>query len=466
MNRIIFFSSLVFKSCFILLFLLFDLKIKSQNLISNPGFEKCELCGRFGNQGVEFNYLDGANNPVDWFGVTEGSSDIRSTLPYMGKRHGGFFSFGKFEYLGNVLTMPLEPGAEYQFSFWLEVEEAGSYSLDEIGVFIHKGLPHYSGLKYLGEKLTPNFTTPDGEYLPVNKYKQYSFNYKACGGEDHVIIGRFSNLGKNDTMFIGKGRPSSVYPYTYVDDVELIKIKNAADLLLPDLISLCKDEKIRIGIIPGYQMVKWSNGETGDSIELKSSDTKIYVEAKFDENCPAILDSVIIITKPNILDEVDLIPDTICLSENLKIQISNTNYSTYLWNTGKMDSILEVKDTGSYSVIAYSTCHEVRDKTVVVSDIPINNLFQFPNIFLPSEMENNKFAPIVLKDYLDKISNYKLSIFNRWGSVVFETNDIHQAWNADDKIAVDTYIYSVNCSLQNCNRNQNYNAKGTVTLIR
>lgn len=51
----------------------------------------------------------------------------------------------------------------------------------------------------------------------------------ACGGEDHVIVGRFKDLGRNDTLFVGTRRTGNIYTYTIIDDVELILTNPAPD---------------------------------------------------------------------------------------------------------------------------------------------------------------------------------------------------------------------------------------------
>ncbi len=339
---------------------------KSQNLISNPGFEKCDLCGRFGNSGVEFSYLNGANTPPDWFGATEGSSDIRETNPHTGKRHGGFYSFGKFEYLGNVLLKPLEPEAEYEFSFWLSTDPKNSYSLDEIGVYFQKGLPRYSVKSNLGALVTPQWTTPDGEFIPINNYKKFSFTYKACGGEDHIIIGRFKDFGKNDTMRTGNGDPNVVYPYTLVDDVELIKIKDGPDLL-PSTIALCPGEEIKVSVPNSYSEIIWSNGSKLNTTIITYSDKVVYVQVRNNPNCSFITDSVIVTRRPNTFDSVDLISNKrICLNSLNELDASNFNYQNYLWNTGDTTAKISISTSGTYIVMASKDCHEARDTIIVV----------------------------------------------------------------------------------------------------
>ena len=449
----------------VMLLIFSTLENSAQNLISNPGFEKCDLCGRFGNPGVEFSFLNGANNPVDWFGVTEGSSDIRSTYPYKGKRHGGFFSFGKFEYLGNVLNEPLQAGAEYKFSFWLAVELSGGYSLDEIGVYFQKSLPQYKGLPYLGKVLTPQFTTPDGEYLPSDKYKQYSFIYKACGGEDHLIIGRFTNLGKNDTLYIGQGKPTVVYPYTYVDDVELIKIKDAPNLL-EDQIEVCQNQVVRIGIAPGYFDVLWSTGAKTDSIDVNSNGGKIYVEVKLNDNCPPIRDSILIVFKPKVDDQANLIKeDTICFIKGKEIDVTNIDYNSYIWNNGSKVPKIIITEPGTYSVTASSNCNLSTDQVVIVGS-DLNKFIQFPNVFTPLSTENNKFAPIIQTNMLDSITSYHLRIYNRWGKKVFEIADPKLSWIPESNEPAETYFFQLEYEVLFCDEKKQNVVKGSVNLIR
>ncbi len=366
-------------------------QLLAQNLVTNPGFEKCDNCGRFGNSGVEFFFLNGANNPVDWFGVTDGSSDIRSTLAHSGKRHGGFFSFGKFEYLGNVLSQALEAGSEYQFSFWLGAEEASQYTLDEIGVFFHKGLPRYAGTSSLGKLIAPDLKTPDGVFLPSNNYKQFTFNYLACGGEDHIIIGRFNDLGKNDTMFIGSGKPTIVYPYTYVDDVELIKIHDAPDFL-SDTLFLCKNESKKIGIPSGYAMVRWSNGSLGDSTIVKGTDEKIIIEVNLNKSCVWIRDTMIII--PAELPKIDVLPEKIllCKNEFAKIGIPPI-YQEVFWSNGTKGDSTVIKPSDQVLTVSFLSsefCDTLFDTILILRSELVekkDNLIEIQSICLSSPLQ-------------------------------------------------------------------------------
>ncbi len=64
------------------------------------------------------------------------------------------------------------------------------------------------------------------------------------------------------------------------------------------------------------------------------------------------------------------------------------------------------------------------------------------------------------------LSNFDFRVYNRWGQLVFRSNDIHQGWNGmykNQEVPPGVYIYVVNYSLL---QNEPVQQRGTVTLIR
>ena len=358
---------------FTLFFLVFFIAFAcAQNLISNPGFEKCDKCGQFGNSGVEFNFTGNSNKPVDWFGVTFGTSDIRQETPHSGRRHGGFYNFGKFEYLGNVLDAPLQAGAEYELSCYLGVSGDSEFSTDEIGFYFQQGIPLYQQSEPL-KQLTPQLVTADQDFLPLGKYKQYKFRYIACGGEDHLVIGRFKDLSKGDTLFVGKKRSgSAIYCYAIVDDV-VISLINPIANLLPDKVEICSGGKQKIGIAAGAvgRQVLWSNGSTADSIEIASTDSLVWVETKVRKDCPPIRDSMQVVQKEklsNLLeDEI-----SICKGRSQSIAVNPSGLNNPKWNNGNNTFSIEVSVPGWYVINAESECGPVTDSILVREIAPLN----------------------------------------------------------------------------------------------
>lgn len=374
--------------------------LTAQNLVSNPGFEKCDKCGQFGNSGVEFNFTGNSNKPVDWFGVTFGTSDIRQETPHTGRRHGGFYNFGKFEYLGNVLDAPLQAGAEYELSCYLGVSGDSEFSTDEIGFYFQQGIPLYQQSEPL-KQLTPQLVTADQDFLPSGKYKEYKFRYIACGGEDHLVIGRFKDLSKGDTLFVGKKRSgSTIYCYTIIDDVVLSLINPIANLL-PDKVEICPGGNQKIGIAAGAvgRQVLWSNGSTADSIEITATDSLVWVEIKVRKDCPPIRDSIQVVQKEInsslLADEI-----SICKGRSQTIAVNPSGLNNPKWNNGNNTFSIEVSVPGWYVINAESECGPVSDSILVKEIAPLsqNQVYTKDTCFIAglkleaiANIENNYF---------------------------------------------------------------------------
>ena len=76
--------------------------------------------------------------------------------------------------------------------------------------------------------------------------------------------------------------------------------------------------------------------------------------------------------------------------------------------------------------------------------IPEENQFSIyiPNVFTPNgDLVNNIFYV-----YGENIKDFSLLIFNRWGELIFESNDILKGWNGEYKgvpAPMGTYVYIV-----------------------
>lgn len=97
----------------------------------------------------------------------------------------------------------------------------------------------------------------------------------------------------------------------------------------------------------------------------------------------------------------------------------------------------------------------------------ITSINQYPKLFVPNafapEGYNNIFLPIM--GFVHP-NDYLLQIYNRWGTLVFETNDKNKGWNGQYKnidAPKGVYIYLI--KLKNSN-NELIEKRGTLTLIR
>ncbi len=65
--------------------------------------------------------------------------------------------------------------------------------------------------------------------------------------------------------------------------------------------------------------------------------------------------------------------------------------------------------------------------------------FNVPNAFTPNgDGINDNFNGVGIG-----IGKYRMSIFNRWGTEIFTSNDLFRPWNGEGAIS-DTYVYKIN----------------------
>jgi gliding motility-associated-like protein len=136
----------------------------------------------------------------------------------------------------------------------------------------------------------------------------------------------------------------------------------------------------------------------------------------------------------------------------------------------RLDNDIWQPDSVIHNLKAGSYYFEIRDGArcsvkglAEVTSKGENCLVVMPNAFSPNNDGNNDiFRPKVF----DQLSNYELRVYNRWGNLIFRTNDPRAGWDGTYKGAPQTaqaYIYT--CSFTN-NRQERQELNGTVLLLR
>lgn len=122
-------------------------------------------------------------------------------------------------------------------------------------------------------------------------------------------------------------------------------------------------------------------------------------------------------------------------------------------------------DTGRHEVRLIAVdrfgCADTLVKYVDVA--PVNTL-HFPNAFSPNgDGKNDIFEPVGLTE---GIRDYKLSIFNRYGEMIFESTDVLQGWDGTlSGKSVPNGVYIMNYQYKEA-RGQLFENKGFITVVR
>ena len=150
----------------------------------------------------------------------------------------------------------------------------------------------------------------------------------------------------------------------------------------------------------------------------------------------------------NQMPQAVLNPDeyTIYIGDTLYLELGD-DYSIYQWYDINNDSIgnnsiLSVYQAGEYYVYVedQNGCSDISN-VVNVNEVPRTELY-VPNSFTPNaDMHNELFVV-----YGENIKTYSMKIFDRWGDLLFESEDIQKHWDGyfmGEKVEQGKYLYHI-----------------------
>jgi gliding motility-associated-like protein len=184
--------------------------------------------------------------------------------------------------------------------------------------------------------------------------------------------------------------------------------------------------------------------------------------------------------------------DIVCVLEDPIADFSTNEYATsiydptfqfinqsefansYLWQfeNGIVSTLVNPlitypEEPGAYSVqlVAYNAagCSDTITKIVTVLD---ELVFYVPNSFTPNGDEfNNSFVPVFTSGF-DPFE-FNLTIFNRWGEIIFESKDAEEGWDGtyNNKIVPDG-IYTWTIRLKDNENDKKYTYTGHVNVLK
>ncbi|HKR04845.1 MAG TPA: gliding motility-associated C-terminal domain-containing protein, partial [Bacteroidia bacterium] len=232
---------------------------------------------------------------------------------------------------------------------------------------------------------------------------------------------------------------------------------------------LCFGETVQLNAASNYSSYSWN--VTNDLSCFNCPDpvsspiaTAIYTVTSTNGVCSSS-DSVLIkVIKVEVEAGSDM---TIVFGES--IQLNATGANSYTWSPGLYlnDSTTQSPITSPYSPIQYIVVGNIDrcsdNDTVSVEIIYVGDPMIFvPNAFTPDADGKNDFFGAV---HAGKYDSFEMKIFNRWGAMLFNSNNISEFWDGNSKGKKQpegVYIYSIHLT-----SGKNKVAKtGNVSLIR
>jgi gliding motility-associated-like protein len=280
-----------------------------------------------------------------------------------------------------------------------------------------------------------------------------------------------SNIEYGDLLAVVVQSPDSLCP-----DTLLIKAHNAFSedsiYALADPEEICSGDIVTLTLYNDSLIneIKWYVLNGNDSTLLGTGNNFSWMPAEGDTNIIVIASNYYCTYIDSVSIKVSVIPGfdfgndtTICYGDTIFLCPHITEFSSMLWSTGSTDSVIAISKSGSYLLeVTNGLC--ISSDSIHVEVLPPLDGFFIPNVFTPNGdgMNDELAIPVQWPE------EFHLQIYNRWGEILFETEDAFDTWKGKTAGGADidegTYFYIVNYKSE-CS-DKNIILQGTVTLMR
>jgi gliding motility-associated-like protein len=452
--------------------ILFSHLASAQNMVPNPGFETVINCptnwAMIGYSPSYNNFLtvDAWVSPLenttpDYFNKCAGLGDkVNIPETYLGYQdaHNGDGVAGIItyyenngdeyrEYIEAKLNTKMISGHKYAVSFFVSTNYNSATGFNYIGIDrvgaafttnqINVTPEKYLMLDYAVVSDSANyFTTP-------NSWVKVEGAFIAQGDEEWIIIGTFKT---SKTPFTTvqlyppvKNPGSQDYSYLFVDDVNVTDLDKVNTFTSVHDTSVCVVDDLVLTSPVTAASYLWNTGENTQSIVINDSGT-FWCGAKNGNN---EYTDTFHLRRMYFYPSLNLGNDTlICGEDHFTLGLDLPFVTYYMWNTGATSCCIQPQSSGEYFLTMSNGCDVLSD-TISITNIACENCFWAPNaITANGDGKNDKFG---VKS-LCLLSKATFSIFDRWGTMVFTTDNLTDKWDGTyngEKWPLGTYSYMV-----------------------
>jgi len=214
-------------------------------------------------------------------------------------------------------------------------------------------------------------------------------------------------------------------------DIINVNFVSPMNLNLGEDRTLCNDETLDLDVFDANaQSYLWQNNSTNSDILVNQAGT-YFVTVFYNENCQ-VSDTITFTAEGEIYP---ILPnDTIiCQGNSVTLNAYQPNAISYEWQTVEayfqqhnlQDSVIIATLPGEYKVTISNECRAFT-QTITIEEEDCGCYPYIPNAFTPNNDGNNDIFEVYSNCFL---SNYNLKIFDRWGGILFETDDVNKGWD-------------------------------------
>lgn len=224
---------------------------------------------------------------------------------------------------------------------------------------------------------------------------------------------------------------------SFTDNVTVSILQNPT-ITLSGPTTICTGDKADITVSQSNYQYLWNDGSTQNSISINKGG--IYSIEATDLVTGCIGTASIEVSKlpapgVNLAEFFEL-----CTGKTKTIVAIPVNKSELIWEDGSTNTNYEITEAGTYSVTATTECGSITKSIVVIEKNCSQTLF-IPNTFTPDGDGLND----IFKAIGQGITLFKIQVYNRWGELVFISDDIKTGWNGNfmnNSYFVESGVYS------------------------
>ena len=230
--------------------------------------------------------------------------------------------------------------------------------------------------------------------------------------------------------------------------------------------NLCDGAAYSLDAGVGHDTYLWSTGENSQKIQVSSGAT-YWVKVTNSTTCPGS-DTVLVSYLPSPMSMLnhDLELKEYCFETDdpITLNAGSSAGNQYLWlPSGTISNELIVDTAGTYSVTIRSDNCSIQDSLQIAE-------FCSPAIYIPNSFSPNSDGFNDLFTVKGNVESFEMSVYNRWGELLFTSDDINTWWDGTyrgHEVQIDVYVYYISYQIMNKKSLlENKMAVGTISLIR
>jgi gliding motility-associated-like protein len=210
------------------------------------------------------------------------------------------------------------------------------------------------------------------------------------------------------------------------------------NLLETTISNFCFNKATAVSTVAVADSVLWDFGDPTSGINNTSAsivsehlcaDTGKYVitlYAYIGANVITQNDSVQIIDVPVVSLGEDT---TLCDGKTKSLVVSFNNNASFLWQDGSSDSLFQVTQNGVYWVTASNFCGSAGD-TVEINYRDYSPKLELPNVLT---INGDGINEVLIPINAENLNEYHMTVSNRWGKLMFESDELNLGWNGTYK---------------------------------